>query len=104
MQIAFSEKNHIFRARNQKKIGPRRKIEFRFKKVSGLFHRAKECVMHSCFIGTPPPHLECILPQSVPPPRPCVGTYSKTTISGREGRLGRGVGVRNLVSAFKPPH
>ena len=26
----------------------------------------------------------------IPPACPCVGTYSKTTTSGREGRLGRG--------------
>ena len=37
-----------------KKLG-RQQIEFRFKKVSGLLRRAKEYVMHSCSIGSPPP-------------------------------------------------
>ena len=52
-QVAFSEKNHIFLARNQKQLG-RQQNQFRFKKVSGLLRRAKECVMDSCSIGSPP--------------------------------------------------
>ena len=36
-----------------------------------------------------------------PLPRLCVGTYSKTTTSGRGGRLGGG--FQNVISDFKPP-
>ena len=84
-QVAFSEKNHIFRARNQNNFG-RQQIEFRFKKVSGLLRRPKECIMHSCSIGTRPPIQSAYCPKASPLPALAWPLTRKPLLAG--GRVG----------------
>ena len=76
----------IFFEREIKIFPDLNKSSFRFKKVSGLLRRPKECVMHSCSIGTRPPIQSAYCPKASPLPALAWPLTRKPLLAG--GRVG----------------